>query len=73
MELSKINSLVELYFKKAQEVDEKKPFLKWLKSDEPMYNWEDITQKIFKLTLKIKSIIKLCLLFSKVKNFYYFV
>ena len=68
MDISKINSLVELYFKKAQEVDEKKPFLKWLKSDKPTYNWGDITQKIFKLTLKIKSLINegdRCLILSE--------
>ena len=68
MDISKLNSLVELYFKKAQEVDEKKPFLKWLKSDNPTYNWGDITQKIFKLTLKIKSLINegdRCLILSE--------
>ena len=68
MDISKINSLVELYFKKAEEFDEKKPFLKWLKSDNPTYNWGDITQKIFKLTLKIKSLINegdRCLILSE--------
>ena len=68
MDISKINSLVELYFKKTQEVDEKKPFLKWLKSNKQTYNWGDITQKIFLLTLKIKSIIKegdRCLILSE--------
>ena len=68
MDISKINSLVELYFKKAEEFDEKKPFLKWLKSDKPTYNWGDITQKIFKLTLKIKSLINegdRCLILSE--------
>ena len=68
MDISKINSLVELYFKKAEEFDEKKPFLKWLKPDKPTYNWGDITQKIFKLTLKIKSLINegdRCLILSE--------
>ena len=68
MDISKLNSLVELYFKKAQEVDEKKPFLKWLKPNEPTYNWGDITHKIFKLTLKIKSLINegdRCLILSE--------
>ena len=50
MDVSKLNSLVELYFKKTEEVDGKRPFLKWLKHDKPTYNWEDIEQKIFKLT-----------------------
>ena len=58
MNISKLNSLVELYFKKIEEVDAKKPFLKWLKPDKPTYNWQDITERIFKLTFKIKSLIK---------------
>ncbi len=68
MDINKINSLVELYFKKTQLVDEKKPFLKWLKPGNPTYNWGDITQKIFKLTLKIKSLINegdRCLILSE--------
>ena len=68
MNVSKINSLVELYFKKIEEVDGKKPFLKWLKSEKPTYNWEDITQRIFKLTKKIKSLINegdRCLILSE--------
>ena len=68
MQLSKINSLVELYFKKSAEVDGKKPFLKWLKSNKPTYNWEDITERIFKLSFKIKSLINdgdRCLILSE--------
>ena len=57
MNISKINSLVELYFKKAQEVDGKKPFLKWLKQNKPTYTWEEVTSNILKLTSKIKSFI----------------
>ena len=30
MEIDKLNSLVELYFKKCEEVDPDRPFLKWL-------------------------------------------
>ena len=33
MDISKLNSLVELYFKKTEEVDGKRPFLKWLKPE----------------------------------------
>ena len=44
MDISKLNSLVELYFKKIEEVDGKRPFLKWLKPEKRTYNWEDITQ-----------------------------
>ena len=68
MDISKLNSLVELYFKKTEEVDGKRPFLKWLKPNKPTYNWEDITQRIFKLTSKIKSLIKegdRCLILSE--------
>ena len=48
MKINEINSLVELYFKKTDEVDGKKPFLKWLKPDKPTHTWEDITIKILK-------------------------
>ncbi len=68
MHLNKVNSLVELFFKKLSEVDKKKPFLKWLKKDEPIYNWEEIEDKIYKLTVKIKSLINngdRCLILSE--------
>ena len=68
MDISKLNSLVELYFKKTEEVDGKRPFLKWLKPGKGTYNWEDITQRIYKLTAKIKSLIKQgdrCLILSE--------
>ncbi|MEC7137044.1 MAG: long-chain fatty acid--CoA ligase [Pseudomonadota bacterium] len=68
MDISKLNSLVELYFKKIEEIDNKRPFLKWLKQDKRTYNWEDITERIYKLTTKIKSLIKQgdrCLILSE--------
>ena len=68
MDISKLNSLVELYFKKTEEVKGKRPFLKWLKPDKRTYNWEDITERIYKLTEKIKSLIKQgdrCLILSE--------
>ncbi len=68
MKLSEINSLVELYFKKAAEEDEKKPFLKWLKHDKPTYNWQQITDSIYKLSNKIRSLINKgdrCLILSE--------
>ena len=68
MEIDKLNSLVELYFKKCNEVDPKKPFLKWLKSDKPTYNWGDIMERVFKLSYKIKSLINegdRCLILSE--------
>ena len=48
MDISKLNSLVELYFKKSEEVEGKRPFLKWLKPDKRTYNWEDVTERIYK-------------------------
>ncbi len=68
MDISKLNSLVELYFKKTEEEDGKKPFLKWLKSNKPTYNWEEVTERILKLTAKIKSLINegdRCLILSE--------
>ena len=68
MNISKLNSLVELYFKKVEEVEGKKPFLKWLKPDKPTYSWEDITYRIYKLTAKIRSLINegdRCLILSE--------
>ncbi len=68
MKLSEINSLVELYFKKSEEIEGKKPFLKWLKPEKQTYNWQDITNRIFKLSHKIKSLINdgdRCLILSE--------
>ena len=68
MDISKLNSLVELYFKKAGEVDNKRPFLKWLKPNKPTYTWDDVTNSIFKLSSKIKSLINegdRCLILSE--------
>ena len=59
MDVSKINSLVELYFKKVDQIDKKKPFLQWLNpKHNRIYDWEEITDKIFKLSNKIKSLIQ---------------
>jgi long-chain acyl-CoA synthetase len=68
MKINKLNSLVELYFKKCDEVDPKKPFLKWLKPNKPTYCWGEIREKIFKLSYKIKSLISegdRCLILSE--------
>ena len=68
MEINKLNSLVELYFNKCDEVDSNKPFLKWLKSEKPTYNWGDVKERIFKLSHKIKSLIiegERCLILSE--------
>ncbi len=68
MKIYELKSLVELFFKKLEEVDSNKPFLKWLKPNKPTYTWKDISEKIFKLTNKIKSIIQegdRCLILSE--------
>ena len=68
MEIDKLNSLVELYFKKCDEVNPKRPFLKWLKPDKPTYSWGDIKERIFKFSSKIQSLIKegdRCLILSE--------
>ena len=68
MEIDKLNSLVELYFKKCEEVGSHKPFLKWLKPKKSIYTWGDIEERIFKLSYKIQSLIKKedrCLILSE--------
>ena len=68
MEIDKLNSLVELYFKKCDEVDPNRPFLKWLKPNKPTYTWGDIKERIFKLSSKIKTLINegdRCLILSE--------
>ena len=68
MEIDKLNSLVELYFKKCEEVDPNKPFLKWLKPDKPTYNWINVKERIFKLSSKIRTLINegdRCLILSE--------
>jgi len=68
MQINKLNSLVELYFKKCDEVDKKKPFLEWLKPGKPTYNWGDVRERIFKLSSKIKTLINegdRCLILSE--------
>ena len=48
MELSKINSLVELFFKKYEEITSlsDKPFLKWLKNNKDFLTWKQVEQNI---------------------------
>ena len=58
MQVSEINSLVELFFNKLEETDKKKPFLNWLKIKDYQFNWGETSEKIFKLSNKIKSLIQ---------------
>ena len=57
MEIDKLNSLVELYFIKSETIDKDKQFLKWLKPNKTQYTWGDVTDKILKLSEKIRSLI----------------
>ncbi len=68
MEISKINSLVELFFKKLEEVDNTKSFLNSLKSEKITYSWKDVSDRIIKLSGKLKTLIKpgdRCLILSE--------
>ena len=68
MKINKLNSLVELYFKKCAEVDKKEIFLRWLKPNEPTYSWDETRERVYKLSYKIKSLIKegdRCLILSE--------
>ena len=69
MNIKRINSLVELFFTKLKEIDKKKSFLKWLKPENNhQYNWQEVEEKILKLSDKIKSLINegdRCLLLSE--------
>ena len=59
MEVDKINSLVELYFNKFEQIDKNKPFLEWLNPEKNFkYNWKEVTETIFKVSSKIKDLIK---------------
>ena len=59
MDISKTNSLVELFFDQAQKFDPNRPLLNWLKSEyNQEYSWSEVEQKILKLTNYIKNNIK---------------
>ena len=58
MELDKINSLVELFFKTYKEKKEltKEPFLKWLKNnDNDFLTWEQVKNNIWLLSEYLKE------------------
>lgn len=47
MDVSKSNSLIELYFSKYKEVNNSETFLQWLKPENAKeYLWQDVTEKI---------------------------
>ena len=68
MDISRINSLVELFFKRLEKTDKKKPFLTWLKNKDYQFSWGEVSEKIFKLSNKIRSLIQegdRCILLSE--------
>ena len=69
MNISKTNSLVELFFNKFKTIEQNRHFLRWLKTGkDEKYTWNDVVEKILKLSDKIKSLIKpgdRCLLLSE--------
>ena len=71
MELNKINSLVELFFKKYKEISspEKKFFLQWLKNDkEKFLTWAQVQRDIVILSEELIKILNngdRCLLLSE--------
>ena len=67
MEINKINSLVELYFKSVKGLIPTDLF-KMVKTRKTNYSWGDIKERVFKLTSKIQSLIKdgdRCLILSE--------
>ena len=58
MNVRDINSLVELFFKKADKINKNKPFLEWLNPKNSLkYNWGDVVTKVYQLTSKFKNFI----------------
>ena len=59
MNVRNINSLVELFFRKADKINKNKPFLEWLNPKNNLkYHWGDVITKVYQLTSKFKSLIK---------------
>ena len=68
MDISRTNSLVELFFNRLEKTDKKKPFLTWLKNKDYQFSWGEVSEKIFKLSNKIRSLIQegdRCILLSE--------
>ncbi len=68
MDISSTNSLVELFFDRLEKTDKKKPFLTWLKNKDYQFSWGEVSEKIFKLSNKIRSLIQegdRCILLSE--------
>tara|TARA_B110000967_G_C18852805_1_gene545542 strand:- start:160 stop:1842 length:1683 start_codon:yes stop_codon:yes gene_type:complete len=69
MNLEKTNNLVNLFLNKLEEVDTSKVLLQWLKPNyNNRYSWLEVSERIYKLSNKIKSIIRegdRCLILSE--------
>jgi len=68
MDISRTNSLVQLFFDRLEKTDKKKPFLTWLKNKDYQFSWGEVSEKIFKLSNKIRSLIQegdRCILLSE--------
>ena len=69
MNVSNTKSLIDLFFNKLEEINSSKSFLQWLKVGHThKYSWNEVGEKIFKLTNKIKPLINKgdrCLLLSE--------
>ncbi len=58
MDISRTNSLVELFFDRLEKTDKKKPFLTWLKNKDYQFSWGEVSEKIFMVSNKIESLIE---------------
>jgi len=69
MNIENTKNLVDLFFSKLKEINDSKILLQWLKPGyNHQYNWKEVSDKIFKLSNKIKTAIKegdRCLLLSE--------
>jgi long-chain acyl-CoA synthetase len=69
MNIKNTNSLVDLFFNKLEEVNTSEILLRWLKPNySHQYSWNEVSEKIFKLSNQIKLTIKegdRCLLLSE--------
>ena len=69
MNVSNTKSLIDLFFNKLEEINSSKSFLQWLKAGHThQYSWNEVSERIFKLTNKIQPLINegdRCLLLSE--------
>ena len=57
MNIENTKNLVDLFFSKLKEINDSKILLQWLKPGyNHQYNWKEVSDKIFKLSNKIKKL-----------------